>query len=493
MLAIPLFCLYVPVLLRDADSARVVAAVAHVRTHGIGFLVDTQDNLLPHLVLGPAVGRWGLHGAMTVTVLSLIVLAAVVSYVTYRVTESMLGAAAAAIALVALPPVADRAGFVPMYPAMLALGYAGAWLAYRAMVASRHRWALAAAAGLCLALAPEAQAVGQLFLVAPVLLVTVAPDGRRWLAACVRIYLWVALFSVPRAVVNFREGGLAHFASYRTDYWITKGYVRDIQTDFWHYKGIDEPLGDYLVRLPGRFAGTLGTQGWIVLGLAVAAWLLACRVRGRLLVAAVVGLMVLAVSLKQVPPFPRYYAPLWPGLAILAGVGVAALARRRRVPVTAIAVLTVLALAVTAGTTLTQVARYHERRRASVERAPFRELVAAVDDDRGVIGARSHVLVNVSTRVPTWGGQFLTEDEYATFLTWPSDAAVIDVMQRHDIGWVLVGPNNQLETDYHDVWLLPHHGLPARQPDAVAVSPAFCLTKDVGGFKLYRLGGCAPA
>ena len=41
-------------------------------------------------------------------------LGAVVCYVTRRITGSMLGAAAATIALVALPPVADRSGFVPM-------------------------------------------------------------------------------------------------------------------------------------------------------------------------------------------------------------------------------------------------------------------------------------------------------------------------------------------------------------------------------------------
>jgi hypothetical protein len=491
LLAIPLFSLYVPVLLRDADSARVVAAVAHVRTHGIGFILDTQDNLLPHLILGPAVGRWGLHGALTVTILSLLVLAAVVSYLTCRITGSMAGAAAAAVALVALPPVTDRTGFVPMYPTMLALGYLGAWLAYRTMTADRRPWAWAAAAGICLALAPEAQALGQLFLFAPILLLAVAPDRGVWLAACARIYLFVALASVPRAAVNVSEGGLAHLASYRTDYWITKGYVRDIQTDFWHYKGTNEPLGPYLLRLPGRFAHSLGApQGWVVLGLALAAWLLACRGRGRLLVAAVVGFMVLAVTVKQVPPFPRYYAPLWPGLAILAGIGVATLARRRRPPLTALAGIVALVLVVTASTTLVTVAHSHENRRASVERAPYRELAAMIDDGRGVIGARSHALLNVTTDIPTWGGQFLTEDEYATFLTWPSDDAVIEMMQRHDIGWVLIQPNPQLETNYHDTWLIPNHGLPARQPTAVAASPAFCLTADVGGFKLYRLGGC---
>ncbi|MGH9112708.1 MAG: hypothetical protein ACRDZN_10510, partial [Acidimicrobiales bacterium] len=106
------------------------------------------------------------------------------------------------------------------------------------------------------------------------------------------------------------------------------------------------------------------------------------------------------------------------------------------------------------------------------------------------IGARSHSLVNVTADIPTWGGQFLAEDEYATYLTWPSDDAVIEVMDRHDIGWVLIHPNVALETDYHDTWLIPHHGVPARHVERVATSTNFCRMADVAGFVLYRLGGC---
>jgi 4-amino-4-deoxy-L-arabinose transferase-like glycosyltransferase len=442
LLAVPLLSLYAPVLLGDADSARVVAAVDHVSTHGVGFIVDTQDNLLPYLLLGPAVEVWGLQGAKAVTVLSLLVLAAVISYVTCRVTGSLLGAAAAALALMALPPVADRAGFVPMYPVMLALGYLGAWLAYRAMVEPRHRWRWAFAAGACLALAPEAQGVGQLLLAAPVVLVALAPDLRTWTAACVRIYLSVAVVSLPRLVVNMAEGGASRLTSYRTDYWITEGYIRDIQTHYWGYAGINEPLRIYLQRLPGRFVDTLEPQGWVVPALALLAWAVACRVRGRLVVLGAVGIMVLAVSAKQVPPFPRYYSPLWPGLAILTGVGVAALARRRGRGLPAVGVITVVALAAVAASTLATVTRDHAAQLGVIESKPVRELAEAIDDDRGVIGARSHMLVHVTTRIPTWGGQFLTEDEYATFLTWPSDRAVIDVMQRHDIGWVLIQPDS---------------------------------------------------
>jgi hypothetical protein len=490
LLTVPLWSLYTPLLSSDADSARVVAAVGHVRTHGIGYILDTQENLLPHLVVGPVVAIAGVAGAKVVAVATVQLLGSVVCYVTWRITGSMLGAAAATLALVALPPLANRAGFVPMYAAMLALGYLGTWLAYRAIAEPDHRWARAAAAGACLALTPEAHAVGQLLLVAPVLLLGFAPGWRAGLAACARIYVVVAAVSLPRLALNLSVGGMQRITEYRTDYWITEGYVEEIQTDFWEYEGIDEPLGEYVAKLPGRFTHTLEPQGWIVLGVALLAWLLACRARSRLLVLAATGFMVLSITVKQVPPFPRYYSPLWPGIAILVGVGVAALMRQRPWVRRALAAVTVVGLVGVAGSTLDATARTLDQRRISVVELPLHELAAAIDDDRGVIGARSHNLLNVTDRTPTWGGQFLTEDEFVTYLTWPSDEAVIEVMERHDIGWVLIQPMLSLETSYHDTWLIPHHGRRARHVEQVAASPAFCRVADVGGYLLYRLGEC---
>jgi hypothetical protein len=489
LLATPVLGLYTPVLLGDADSARVIAGVAHVRAHGIDFLVDTQDNLLPHLVLGPAIAVGGLAGAKLVTLLTVQALAGVTGYVTYRITRSMLGTAAATLALLAIPAAVERGGFTPMYPAMLALGYVGGWFAYRAITRPDERWS-ALVAGLCLALAPEATAVGQLFLVAPVLLLVFAPTWRTGLTACARVYLVVAVAMVPRIVINLSAGGFERMTSYRTDYWVTKGYVGEIQSNFWMYIGVNEPVGEYLSRLPWRFTHSLGPRGYLVLALASAAWLVLGRGRGRAFVLAVVGFMVLAVTVKQVPPFPRYYSPLWPGLAILVGVGVAALARRPARAVRLLALGVVPILVVAAATTLVRVSHSQDGVRASIDNGPYRQLAGAVSDGKGVIGARSHSLLNVSADIPTWGGQFLTEDEYVTYLTWPSDDAVIEMMERHDIGWVLIHPKRVLETDYHDTWLIPHHGARARHVERVAASPAFCHTASVGGFELYRLGSC---
>jgi hypothetical protein len=483
--------LYAPILFADSDSARIVAAVTHVQHHGIGFLRDTQDNLLPHVLLGPAIAARGLAGAKFVTIVSTQVCVGVTAYVTRRITGSMWGALVAALSLVAIGPMLDRAVFLAMYPTMLALGYMGSWLAYRTITEPDHRWRTGLAAGACLALVPEAQPVGVLFLPVPVLLLVFASRWQSGAAALGRVYGALAVVSIPRLAINLSEGGLSHLASYRTDYWITKGYVREIQVNFWKYLGVNESLDVYLDKLPVRFLNSLESYGWALLVVAAAGWLLCSTPRARLFVLTVVGFVFAAVTLKRIPPFARYYSPTWPGVAILVGVAGASLARQRAWLARGAAAVGTGALIVVATTNLTTKEDFYQASYDWVARQPYTQLATLITDGKGVIGARSHGLVNVRADIPTWGGQFLTEDEYVTYLTWPSDDAVIEVMRRHNIGWVLIGANRILETSYHDTWLVPHYGKRARQVDAVAASPAFCLRADIGGFRLYQLGPCA--
>jgi hypothetical protein len=89
-----------------------------------------------------------------------------------------------------------------------------------------------------------------------------------------------------------------------------------------------------------------------------------------------------------------------------------------------------------------------------------------------------------------WGTVFLSEEEFVTYLTWPSDQQVVDVLRDHDIGWALVGEDRRLEVDYHDAWLRPAYGRSARQAERLASSPDFCLVEQVPGYLLYRLGAC---
>jgi hypothetical protein len=209
----------------------------------------------------------------------------------------------------------------------------------------------------------------------------------------------------------------------------------------------------------------------------------------------VTGFMLIAITIEQIPSFPRYYSPLSPGVAMMAGVLVAHLVRDRRRALRFGGAVFAVLLVVAATATFVSVRDVAETGRLGTEDThPVARLVASIDDDRGVIGARAHQIVfGIRAGNPTWGDQFLTEDEYVTYLTWPSDAAVLEVLDRHDIGWVVVHNNHLFERAYNDVWLEPFHGAPSRHVDAVAASPNFCPWFEESLYRLYKVGPCGTA
>ena len=82
----------------------------------------------------------------------------------------------------------------------------------------------------------------------------------------------------------------------------------------------------------------------------------------------------------------------------------------------------------------------------------------------------------VSTNARVFGGQFLTEEEYATFLAWPSDSAVIRLMRRHDIEWVFVPlqPWKWVRATT-TCGCFPNHRTAARYIKEMEESASFCL------------------
>lgn len=495
VVALPILAFYAPIVLYEADSARLVAAVRYIRDGGLDYFAETQEPYLPPLLLGPALLLRGVAGAKMVTIVTLQLLAGTVGYVTYRITNVMLAAVSASVSLFALSAVYERTYRLPLYPTALILGYLGGWLCYRAMSqAEGIAWKFVVPAGIMLALAPEAQGTGQLFLAVPILLVPFAPNVRAAVRTTVSVFVVIFVATIPRILINLSVGGLAHVTTPRADFWITEGYLDQIQRDFFDYPGIGETVPEFLGKLPTRFMTFLGTQAWVVIALAVVGWLLCSRARGRVFVASALVFIVLAITAKRIPPFPRYYAPVWPGLAILSGVAVGYLARHRAWIGRSAAVASSLALMLAALTAFRTGLRQTNAMYLSTEALPFREFAAEVDDGKGVIGNRAQQAFNsVSADIPTWGGQFLTEAELVTFLTWPSDQAVIEMMERHNIGWVFIDGRRDLETHYNDTWLVPRYGLRARHTEAIRYSPHFCQWSTVdllGGYVLFKLGSC---
>jgi hypothetical protein len=197
---------------------------------------------------------------------------------------------------------------------------------------------------------------------------------------------------------------------------------------------------------------------------------------------------ILAVALyRRLPFYTRYFSMLLVGSALSAGLAFGLLrqdSRARRAAV-GLGLLGLFASAVVSyGATIEKLQRLEH----TVASGPYLRFAKEMSPGDGVIGARSVSLNFVSTDVRTFGGQFLTEQEYVTFLTWPSDRAVIDLMRRHDIEWIFV-PSQPWKwvARYNDIWLLPKHGRPARYHREVKQSPAFCRARKIEGASLYKL------
>jgi hypothetical protein len=408
------------------------------------------------------------------------------------------GALAAALALTSIRPILERASLAPMYPTMLALGFLGLYFAYRAATVETLplRWRAAGLSAVCLVGSMEAHQVGQLFVVLSALLLVAVPSRRAGVGLA-SVYLCLAVLYIPRAVINLADGGLSHFFENRVEYWITKDYLIWIQTEMFHYPS-DLSLGQYLEKLPRGLLDAWGAAGWLTLGLGLASLLLAPARLRRFIVACTLVLLAALVHF-QAPFFPRYLSLFLVGSALAAGVTVAALARRGTFPWRAAAGVAA------SGLVAANVVSYHAQlddlrtSQAFVLQGPYPQLAQEVGTDEGVIGTRSFLLNSTSTSPSTYGGQFLSESEYRALLTWSSDAAVIELMRRHDAEWLLV-PQGQARwvARYNNIWLRRAYGEEAGYPREVARSPSFCLVRRVSGASLYwlktngrSLNGCA--
>jgi hypothetical protein len=486
-MSLPMAALHTRVVLGDSDSARLLASIVYVDHHGPRYLVDTQSNVLPHLLLGPVVRLWGIPGGKALGIGFLVILAGLVCVVAWRLTGATLAGVGAVLALLSCRAILERAVYLPMYPAMLVFGFTGVFLAYRAVTSSgRKRIGLAMLSGLSLVASSEAHGLGFAFLLVPALL-TIALPFRRTLRALVPVAAATAFFYLPRVALNLAHGGFRDFLSYRDEYWISKGYLVQIQRQFWGLPSSKVGIVRYPYLWIRNAPRLFGWTALLVLALAFVAFFLS---RGRLRWFAVAALAMYMgpAIVRQAPLYPRYFSPLAVGTVLAAGSALP-LIRDRLSRLRWLVVPLLVALLGTSVIALEAMGRQAAVREQQIVSGPYRALAQVVEDGKGVIGARTAPLLFADARLDTYGTQFLTEREFVTYLTWPSDQAVISMMKARDIGWIYVNPLIGRETIYHDIWLAPQ-GLRARQVEALAVSPNFCLVFDEGGHKLYHLGGC---
>jgi hypothetical protein len=81
----------------------------------------------------------------------------------------------------------------------------------------------------------------------------------------------------------------------------------------------------------------------------------------------------------------------------------------------------------------------------------------------------------------------IDEADYVTYLSWPSDQEVLSVLDRHDIGWLLLYKNAaRWERDYN-VWLERHYGLTPRHYVEAAKSENFRKVAEGEVYILYQV------
>ena len=106
------------------------------------------------------------------------------------------------------------------------------------------------------------------------------------------------------------------------------------------------------------------------------------------------------------------------------------------------------------------------------------------------MGVRSNVMVYVDPNLHTVYGRTMSEQDFVTYLTWPSDEAVIDMMRRIGVSWVVVRQSKFAESKYHETWLRPVYGKRDAHQRRIYESDRFCRVADVNKTILYRIGTC---
>jgi hypothetical protein len=485
VLALPTVGLHGTVV-RDADSARMLANVAYMRRHGLGLLKQTQD------VWGPNATYWatgwigGTSAARWIPILAFIVLSGTVCAIARLVSRSALVAIGATLALAGTPLILLQSTLLALYAVTVTLTLLAVYFIWTAGD-DKIRARRAMLGALCLVLGAEAHAIGQIFFVLPALLVILGPLRRRISVAAI-VYGTTAVLMIPRLLVNLSVGGTAHLRSNYDTYVINKGYLDLINETYYHHP-VRRSVGVYASRLLDVFATTLGWQG-AIFGVFAIVGLFAVPRRVRLLVLAFVAIYVGSMLAAKPAPYARYLLPLLPIFVLLVGFGLRVVAQRfwSSRPVIPVACITVISLV--AGVTFLQqliVVKKHDQFVAGTPLTPIDRLV---NDGKNVIGVRSPQLVYVDSEARVVGPLFLSERDYVTYLTWPSTEKVLAMFARHDIGWIFIQSNRRKEYRYPASWLTPTYGEKPQFMRGVYTSRELCPVYNQLRYELWKVGSC---
>ncbi len=418
---------------------------------------------------------WGGH-LVVVTILFSAALAVLVGYIAYRVSGGKLWAfLTSVLLLISLPVFLDQAGRLPFYAPLLFFGYGGL---FATVTYARYGGRAALVLGaLGLAGALYSYAFGLFFLVIPLLYML--PDhGRAALVRLGRVYAVVAALAAPWFVWHLAAQGLGGLHRQRLSWMVDQGYTRikNIEVVGVASQGRLEFLTE---RLPEMLENAAGPLIFILVPLTVIGIMRLPTWSWRTAAVLALVLPIGAMAYRTPPAFGRYIYFLMPALVILSVYGLDAFLRllssyRRTAHLSSAAAIIILGLlgAVYLYNVQDEVAVAH-RRYSEPAQSELTLIAEMVDDGKAVAGARLGVFGHYEHESPLLGPDFVSEEDFVTYLTWPSEEAVAQMFARNNVGWVLVRRNAEYaERDYYS-WLrvvvgqLPQHYLKIKRSGLV--------------------------
>lgn len=440
---------------------------------------------------------WALNLPVTIGSWSL---ALMLGLIVWRVSGVGLSAAVPALVLLTSNTFWIQTGYLPMYSGFALAGYAGLYFALDYQVRGTG-WRALVAGSVLIGAAPYVYTTALLFVFIPAIAAGCFAS-RAVLRRTAAVYAVMGVLMTPWLVWHVMVGGLSHIY-YHPLNWFTVKYLPVVHERFWLYS--QDSLPAFLLEM-GRIAAQDVVATPLLLFVAPGMWYLWRRMGLRAVICcgASVCLYTAVLVVTRPAPFPRYFYPVMPLVTLLVTAGIVAvatgltaetagrnakaLANGPRVAlIAAVWALAVLPLVgVLPDAVATAHFRYNDRLATS---QGYRDLAAMADQirrtDQGVIARDSSIQAELPEN-QVYTHFLLTEPEYVTFLSWPSDAAVLSVLRDRGISWVILVNETRWERDYH-VWLPTTYFLRVQHYEKIRVSPNFRLAYEGEVYTLYTL------
>ena len=414
------------------------------------------------------------------------------SWLGYRATGSVVGAAAPLVVLLFSSIFWEQMGMLTFYPLFAFLGYAGIYFAGRYILEEKPELRVAFAGGVLLGASLYAFTTALLFLPIPGLLWLCFATRERFLRT-LKVYGFVLLATTPWFIWHLWVGG-AHFY-YHPLNWSNEQMLPIVNSEFWHYER--ESLSVYARSMADvGFDGLMPKELWPFVILGSIKTFVKYGWRAVLFLALASLFFAANLAFVRPSPFIRYFYPIFPLVVLLTAIGIHALwelVSRWESPRYLTAIVAVFALSTallfnlkTDAVSFTEqrIASRWQTNRSAIDMRAMAKIIQ--ENDRGTIG-RDSAIQPIIPDNQTHTQFLLDEMDYVTYLSWRDEQAAIDVLNQHDIGWVILYKDaERWERDYH-VWLDRVHGVPPRHFLEIPKSPRFSRKYDGRMYQLYKL------